>query len=253
MTRPLILGMLLAAVCAAGPALAQSDLQEAVDHLPLRSIGPAVMGGRIADLAVVESKPQIFYVGAATGGLWKTVNHGTTWESLFDDQPTSSIGDVTIAPSNANVVWVGTGEPQNRQSSPWGNGVYKSMDGGRTWTHMGLEDTKHIARIVIHPRNPDVVYVAAVGHLWGPNADRGVFKSTDGGSTWSKILFVDDDTGAIDLAMDPGDPNTLYAAMYQRRRTGWGFNGGGPGSGLYRTFDGGDTWTELTEGLPDGD
>jgi photosystem II stability/assembly factor-like uncharacterized protein len=211
------------------------------------------MGGRIADLAVVESKPQVFYVGAATGGLWKTVNHGTTWEPLFDGQPTSSIGDVTIAPSNTNIVWVGTGEPQNRQSSPWGNGAYKSMDGGRTWAHMGLEDTKHIARIVIHPRNPDVVYVAAVGHLWGANADRGVFKTTDGGSTWSKVLFIDDDTGAIDLAMDPGDPNTLYAAMYQRRRTGWGFNGGGPGSGLYRTLDGGDTWIELTDGLPEGD
>ncbi len=234
-------------------ARAQTALETAISHLEYRGIGPALMGGRIADLAVVESKPQVFYVGTGTGGVWKTVNHGTSWTPLFDDQPTSSIGDVTLDQSNPNLVWVGTGEPQNRQSSGWGNGVYKSTDAGNTWRHMGLEGTNHVGRILIHPRNPDVVYVAAVGDLWGPNDERGVFRTQDGGETWEKVLYIDEHTGAIDLAMDPGDPNTIFAAMYQRRRTGWGFNGGGPGSGLYRTFDGGDSWTELTAGLPEGD
>ncbi|MXX33544.1 MAG: hypothetical protein F4Z50_02165, partial [Gemmatimonadetes bacterium] len=248
-----------AALCAAAaltaptPSTAQTPLETAISHLQYRELGPALMGGRIADLAVVESKPQIFYIATGTGGVWKTENHGTSWTPLFDDQPASSIGDVTIDQSNPNLVWVGTGEPQNRQSSGWGNGVYKSTDAGNTWRHMGLTETKHIGRILIHPRKPDVVYVAAVGDLWGPNEERGVFRTTDGGETWEKVLYIDQHTGAIDLAMDPGDPNTIFAAMYQRQRTGWGFNGGGPGSGLHRTLDGGDTWTELTEGLPDGD
>ena len=235
------------------PATAQTTLETAISHLQYREIGPALMGGRIADLAVVESKPQVFYIATGTGGVWKTENHGTSWTPLFDDQPTSSIGDVTLDQSNPNLVWVGTGEPQNRQSSGWGNGVYKSTDAGNTWRHMGLDATKHIGRILIHPRNPDIVYVAAVGDLWGPNEERGVFRTHDGGETWDNVLHIDEHTGTIDLAMDPGDPNTIFAAMYQRQRTGWGFNGGGPGSGLYRTFDGGDSWTELTEGLPEGD
>ncbi|MCY3698562.1 MAG: glycosyl hydrolase [Gemmatimonadetes bacterium] len=246
-------GLLFGATAGAPAAVAQSALETAISHLEYREIGPALMGGRIADLDVVEAKPQIFYLGTASGGLWKTENHGTSWTPLFDDQPTSSIGDVTLHQANPNLVWVGTGEPQNRQSSPWGNGVYKSTDGGNTWMHMGLEATKHIARILIHPRNPDVVHVAAMGDLWGSNPERGVFRTTDGGESWEKVLYVDDRTGAIDLAMDPADPNTIFAAMYQRQRTGWGFNGGGPGSGLYRTVDGGDNWTELTEGLPEGD
>ena len=234
-------------------ASAQTTLATAISHLEYREIGPALMGGRIADLAVVESRPQVFYIATGTGGVWKTENHGTSWTPLFDDQPVSSIGDVTIDQSNPNLVWVGTGEPQNRQSSGWGNGVYKSTDAGNTWRHMGLDATKHIGRILIHPRNPDIVYVAAVGDLWGPNEERGVYRTHDGGETWEHVLHIDEHTGAIDLAMDPGDPNTIFAAMYQRQRTGWGFNGGGPGSGLYRTFDGGDSWTELTDGLPEGD
>ncbi len=229
------------------------SLAEALSGLEYREIGPALMGGRVSDLAVVESRPQTFFVATGSGGLWKTENHGTSWTPLFDDQPTSSIGDVTIDQSNPNLVWVGTGEPQNRQSSPWGNGVYKSTDGGATWAPMGLEETKHVARILIHPRNPDVVYVAAVGDLWASNPERGVYRSDDGGETWDLVLFVDEHTGAIDLAMDPNDPKTIFAAMYQRRRTGFGFNGGGPGSGLWRTSDGGETWVELTEGLPAGD
>ena len=242
------------APCMANGASAQDTrLQTAVDGLYFRELGPAIMGGRIADIAVVESKTRIFYVGMASGGVWKTTDRGTNFEPIFDDQSTASIGDVTVSQANPNVVWVGTGEPQNRQSSPWGDGVFKSTDGGRSWQHMGLRETRHIARILLHPTNPDIVYIAAVGHLWGPNAERGVYRSSDGGDTWDLVLFVDDHTGAIDLAMDPGDPQTLFAAMYQRRRTGFGFNGGGPGSGIYRTIDGGTSWTELTNGLPEGD
>jgi photosystem II stability/assembly factor-like uncharacterized protein len=253
--RLLVTAVLIVVALAAivDTAIAQTELERAVADLEWRNIGPAIMGGRIADLAVVESDPATFYVGTATGGVWKTTNAGTTWETVFDNESTSSVGDVTVARSNPNIVWVGTGEPQNRQSSPWGNGVYKSTDAGRTWTSMGLTNTHHISRIQIDPRNPDVVYVAAMGHLWGPNPERGVYKTSDGGATWELVLFIDENTGAIDLAMDPGDPETLFAAMYQRQRTGFGFNGGGPGSGLYRTTDGGKNWRELTNGLPEGD
>ena len=255
--------MLAAAFVAAGLLASASHLpaQEASDDpmarataaLEFRTIGPTIMGGRVADLAVVESDPRIFYVGVATGGVWKTENAGITFTHVFKDEETASVGDVTVAPSNPNVVWVGTGEPQNRQSSPWGNGVYRSTDAGRTWTHLGLADTHHISRIQVHPRDPDVAYVAAMGHLWGANPERGVYRTTDGGDSWEQVLFIDDHTGAIDLAMDPADPRTLFVAMYQRQRRAWGYNGGGPGSGIYRTTDGGDSWTELTKGLPEGD
>lgn len=225
----------------------------ATSALEFRAIGPTIMGGRVSDLAVVESDPRVFYVGVATGGVWKTENAGATFEHVFKNEATASVGDVTVAPSNPNVVWVGAGEPQNRQSSPWGNGVYRSTDAGRTWTHLGLENTHHIARIQVHPRDPDVAYVAAVGRLWGANPERGVYRTRDGGETWERVLYVDEDTGVIDLVMDPSDPRTLFAATYQRRRSAWGFNGGGPGSGIHRTTDGGDEWTELAEGLPQGD
>jgi photosystem II stability/assembly factor-like uncharacterized protein len=251
--------LVLAALAGLGATASSAAGQESspfevfLKGLEFRSIGPAAMGGRVADFAADEANPSTFYVGTATGGLWKTTNQGASFESVFDDQPTSSIGDVTLAPSNPDIVWVGTGEPQNRQSSPWGMGVFKSLDGGKTWTHMGLEETRHIARIQIHPTNPEIVYVAAVGHLWGPNPERGIYRTTDGGATWDKVLYVNEHTGAIDLAMDRQDPRILYAAMYQRRRTNFGFIGGGPGSGIYRTRDGGATWEELTEGLPEGD
>ncbi len=223
-----------------------------LDGLKWRCIGPANMGGRIDDFAVIESDPHIIYAGTASGGVWKTTNNGVTWEPIFDDQNTSTIGDVTVAPSNPDIVWVGTGEPNNRQSSSWGDGVYKSTDGGKSWKNMGLQNTHHIGRISIHPTNPDIVYVAALGHLWGPNKERGLFKTEDGGKTWIKPLFIDENTGCVDVAMDLESPNTLYAATYQRRRRGWGFNGGGPGSGLYKTTDGGETWSRLSEGLPSG-
>jgi photosystem II stability/assembly factor-like uncharacterized protein len=218
-----------------------------------REIGPATMGGRVDDYAVVESNPNIVYVATASGGVFKTVNGGISWKPVFDDQPISTIGDVTVSQSEPDVVWVGTGEANNRQSSSWGAGVYKSSDGGKTWNNMGLKDTHHIPRIVIHPSNTNVVYVAAQGHLWGPNEERGVFKTTDGGKTWTKALFIDKDTGVTDLVMDPSNPDTLYAAAYQRRRTAFGMNGGGPGSGIYRTTDGGATWKKLTNGLPKTD
>ena len=223
-----------------------------LDGLEWRNIGPCNMGGRIDDFAIVESNPKIIYAGTASGGIWKTTNNGVTWKPVFDDQVMSTIGDVTVSPSNPDIVWAGTGEPNNRQSSSWGNGVYKSMDGGETWMNMGLQDTHHIGRIVIHPRNPDIVYVAALGHLWGPNKERGLFKTSDGGKTWTNTKFIDENTGFVDVAIDPESPNTLYAAAYQRRRRGWGFNGGGPGSGLYKTTDGGETWILLTNGLPEG-
>ena len=165
---------------------------------------PATMGGRVDDLAVLESNPAVFYVGTATGGLWKTINNGTTWDVLFDDlDDVVSIGDIAINPNDANTVWVGTGENNNRQSGSWGNGVYKSIDGGQTWKHMGLRDSKHIARIIVDPIDHDVVYVAALGSLWGRGGERGVYKTTDGGLTWTSVLFVDDDTGATELVMDP--------------------------------------------------
>lgn len=223
-----------------------------LDRLPWRSVGPANPGGRIDDLAVVESNPRIVYVATASGGVWKTVNNGVTWAPLFDNQNTSSIGDITIAPSNPDIVWVGTGEPNNRQSSSWGDGVYKSTDGGATWKNMGLRDTHHIGRIAIHPADPNIVYVAALGHLWGPNEERGLFKTTDGGLTWTNAKFIDEHTGFVDVVMDPGNPSILYAAAYQRQRKGWGFNGGGLGSGLYKTKDGGQTWELLKNGLPTG-
>jgi photosystem II stability/assembly factor-like uncharacterized protein len=250
-----ILWMIVACSLLLGPMAVNSAAvpQNPTDkfkNLEFREIGPAVMGGRIDDFAVVESNPNIVYVGTASGGVWKTVNNGTTWEPVFDNEGVSTIGDIAIAPSDPSVVWVGSGEPNNRQSSSWGDGIYKSLDGGKTWKSMGLAATHHIGRIVIHPRNPDVVYVAAQGHLWGPNPDRGVYKTTDGGKTWQQVVKINDDTGVSDIAMDPESPDILYAAAYERRRTPFGFNGGGPDSAIYKTTDGGANWKKLTKGLP---
>ena len=210
---------------------AQTNHDAVLKPFKFRNIGPAVMGGRVDDFAVVESDPRIIYVGAAAGGIFKTTNGGTTWEPIFDEVGSPSIGDIALAPNNPAILYAGTGEPNNRQSSSWGSGVYKSMDAGETWKFSGLKDTFHIGRVVVHPTNSDIVYVAALGDLWGPNADRGVFMSTDGGATWNKTLYIDDDTGISDIAIDPESPNVLYAAAYTRRRTVYGYNGGGPKGG----------------------
>jgi photosystem II stability/assembly factor-like uncharacterized protein len=221
-------------------------------ELTLRSIGPAVTGGRIHDVHALPGDASTIWVASATGGLWKTTNRGTTWTPVFDDQPTGTFGVVAPAPSDPDVVWVGTGEQNNRQSSSWGNGVYRSTDGGDTWTHLGLEGTRAIGRILVDPTDPDVALVGAVGNLWAPSSDRGVYRTADGGATWEKVLFVDTLTGVVDMARDGGDPGTVYAAAYQRLRQPWGFNGGGPGGGIYRSTDGGDTWQRSSEGLPSG-
>ena len=222
------------------------------DKLHFRSIGPAIMSGRIADLAVYEKNTSIWYVGAAHGGVWKTTSNGAVLTPIFEDHGLMSIGDVTVSQSNPDVVWVGTGESNNRQSTSWGDGVWKSTDGGKTFTNMGLHESKHINRIIIDPADDNTVLVAATGPLFGPGGERGIYKTTDGGKSWKRVLYVDDETGANDLVMSYTDPHTLYASTYQRRRTSCCVNGGGPGSGIWKSVDGGDTWSRLTSGLPAG-
>ena len=228
-------------------------LESLFDNLKPRAVGPATMGGRTVDFAVYEVDPAIFYAASASGGLLKTVNGGNTWENVFDRQDTVSIGDVAINPADPNVVWVGTGEANNRQSSSWGDGIYKSTDGGKTWTHMGLRQSHHIGRIVINPIDTDIVYVAALGHLWGANRERGIFMTRDGGLSWQHVLAIDENTGVVDIAIDPVNPKTLYAGAYARRRSAFGFNGGGPNGGVFKTVDGGRSWNRLEKGLPEGD
>ena len=227
--------------------------QTPFDSLRFRSIGPAAMGGRIDDVEAVPGDPLTIYVATASGGLWKTTNKGTTWTSIFEHQPVATFGDVAIFGADPRILYVGTGEQNNRQSSSWGNGVYKSTDAGKTWTHLGLERTRHIGRIAIHPTNPDIAWVAAAGNLWSASTERGIYRTTDGGRTWTRTLYVDSLTGATDVVVNPRDPNLLIAATYQRLRTPSGFNGGGPGSALYKSTDGGVSWRQITAGIPAGD
>ncbi|MDH4198102.1 MAG: hypothetical protein OEW05_11875 [Candidatus Aminicenantes bacterium] len=216
-----------------------------------RFIGPFDLGGRCTDIAVPKGSRTVFYAGAATGGVFKTENAGTTWEPLFDDQPTLSIGDIAVAESDANIVYVGTGEANIFRASEAGIGIFKSTDAGQTWTRMGLEGTYTIGRVVIHPTNPEIVYVAAPGHEWTNNPERGVFKTTDGGKTWQKVLFVNDHVGANDLVMDPQNPDTLYAATWNRIRLRWSDPRPGGEDGLFKTTDAGQTWKPINNGLPD--
>lgn len=217
-----------------------------------RHLGPAAFGGRIDDIEAVVGNPRIIFVASASGGVFRSRNNGVTWDATFDAFGTTlSIGDIAIAPSDPNVVWAGTGEPNSRQSSTWGDGVYRSLDGGTTWKHMGLEETQTIGRIAIDPRDPNTVFVAAPGHLWGPNEERGLYRTKDAGRTWQRVLGVDENTGAVDVAIDR-DGRTIYAATYQRRRRAWGMMGNGPGSALWRSLDGGDSWERLSNGLPSG-
>jgi photosystem II stability/assembly factor-like uncharacterized protein len=233
------------------PELAQSLFRD----LAWRNIGPANIAGRVSALDALESNPAVIYLGAASGGVFKTVNAGTTWTPIFEHYGSPNIGAVKVFQANPDIVWVATGESCVRNSVGWGDGIYKSTDGGATFQHMGLTDTHHIAGIVLHPTNPDVVYVAAGGHLWGYNEDRGVFKTEDGGRTWRRLaggLPDDGRTGASDLVMDPTNPDVLYAGMWERIRRPYNFESGGPNGGIYRTADGGRTWTKLTNGLPSG-
>src|SRR3954470_20299651 len=249
---------LIAALLAALPSVYAQSATPAVpvahqfEKLHFRSIGPAIMSGRISDFAVYEKNPAIWYVGTAHGGVWKTRSNGAQLTPIFEQQGLMSIGDVTVSQSNPDVVWVGTGESNNRQSTSWGDGVFKSTDGGKTFQLMGLAKSEHINRILIDANDNNTVLVAATGPLYGPGGDRGVYKTTDGGATWKRVLFVDDETGANDLVMSATDPKTLYASTYQRRRSECCMNGGGTGSGIWKSVDGGDTWTRLSNGLPAG-
>ncbi len=249
--------------------LTESDLK----RISWRSIGPALMAGRVSCMCFEPGNPKTFYVGYASGGLWRTTNRGTTFDPIFDNELTSSIGSVQAVDAPANwkgwskedkkkskkkleeegqgrIIWVGTGEGNGRNSSSWGHGVYRSVDKGQTWEHLGLEDSHDIPAIAVDPRDPDVCYVAALGHLWGTNKMRGVYKTTDGGKNWEPILQIDENTGCVDLRMDPNNPDVLYAAMYMRLRSAFSFKSGGPKGGIYKSTDGGKNWKQLKKGLP---
>jgi photosystem II stability/assembly factor-like uncharacterized protein len=262
--RPILIAVLLisglAAAFAAASAASQAPSAAKFDPalvkgLTFRNLGPFRAGSWVTSFAVPTAPARdhlyTLYVGTRNGGVWKTINAGTTFEPVFEAQAKLSIGDVAVAPSDARIVWVGTGEAYCARSSNPGDGIYKSMDAGKTWTNMGLRDSHHIARVVIHPANPDVVYAAVMGHLFTPNSERGVFKTSDGGRTWNRVLFVNDRIGAVDLVQDPSAPDTLYAAMYEKIRLPWTYEMGGSESAVYKTTDGGKTWSRLA-GLPVG-
>lgn len=246
--------------------LTENDLK----RLPWRSVGPAIMGGRISDMCFAPGDTKTFYVGYATGGVWRTKNHGTTFEPIFDKEVTSAIGAIAVCDAPADwegwdketkksdrlekgkqkILWVGTGEGNGRNSSSWGNGVYRSVNSGKSWEHCGLGESHDIPRLVVDPRNPDVCYVAALGHLWGTNEERGLYKTSDGGKTWDKVLGIDKETGCCDVAIDPKNPDTIYAAFYARLRSAYSFVSGGKKGGLFKSTDGGKTWKQLKKGLP---
>jgi photosystem II stability/assembly factor-like uncharacterized protein len=252
-SRRAFLRVIALSTLGAGVVAAQTPSSSTTDALRFRTIGSAAMSGRFVDLAVYEAQPHVFYAASSTGGLYKTTNNGVSFTALFNNEATHSIGAIALNQRDTSIVWLGTGERANRQSSSWGDGVYKSTDGGATWRNVGLKASAHIGRIVLHPTDANRVFVAAIGQLWGPNPERGLYRTTDGGNTWQQVLKVDENTGVTDVAMHPSNPNVLYAASYQRRRTAFGFNGGGPGSALWKSTDGGDTWQKLTSGLPAGE
>ena len=241
-------------LCMITLASAQKISLDQFKNLKPRSIGPAGMSGRVTAIDALYTNPDLIYLGTASGGVWKTENAGTSWKPVFDDQPILNIGSVAIQQNNPSVVWVGTGEGNPRNSLNIGGGVYKTLDGGKTWKMMGLEKTRNIHRIIIDPANPNTVYLAAIGNPFSEHPERGVYKTTDGGDSWNLVLHTNDTSGCADLVMDPTNPNKLIAAMYQHRRTPWSFNSGGPGSGLYMTIDGGKNWKKLgkDDGIPEG-
>ena len=255
--NPVVLALAGAVPCFADAALAQPAERfpaHAVERIEWRHLGPVNPVGRATDVAVHDARQSTWFVGTAGGGLWRTRNAGTTWQCVFDRHGTVSIGDVAIAPSDPDVVWIGTGEENARNSVQWGDGVYRSTDGGDSWTHVGLFESFQIGHVEIHPRDPNVVFVAALGRLWGSSEERGVYRTRDGGASWERVLYLDDATGCIDVRLHPDDPDTVFACMYERRRDA--FDGNDPAvrfgqhSGLYKSVDGGDNWRELTEGLP---
>ena len=233
----------------------QDFSMDLVKNMKPRNIGPAGMSGRVTAIDAVHSNPDIIYVGTASGGVWKSTSGGIKWQPIFNKEVTASVGALAIQQSNPSVIWVGTGEGNPRNSLNGGYGIYKSLDAGRSWKSMGLEKTRHIHRVIIHPKNPDIVYVAAIGSPWGEHSERGIFKTTDGGKTWKKILFENNKTGAADLVVDPENPNKLIATLWEHKREPWFFNSGGKGSGLHITHDGGNSWKKITakEGFPKGD
>ncbi len=231
----------------------ESLLDSVLASLEFRAIGPAVAGGRIADIAIHPAQPRTWYLAVGSGGVWKSSNAGTTWQPLFDDQISYSIGEITLDPTNPDVVWVGTGENVSGRHVGWGDGLYRSRDGGQSWESMGLKESEHISRILIHPEDSNTLLVAAEGPLWSSGGERGVYRSIDGGQNWTQVLEIDDDTGATDLEFHPTNPSIVYAATYERRRAVWSFLAGGQGSGIYKSEDGGETWREVTKGLPSAD
>src|SRR5450830_358102 len=216
-----------------------------------RMLGP-FRGGRVAAATGVPGRPNDFYFGAVNGGVWKTIDGGRIWTPIFDGQPTASIGAIAVAPSAPDTIYVGSGESTLRDSMGFGNGVYKSTDAGKSWTHLGLDETHHIGKIAVDPKNANVLFVAAIGHLYAPNPERGVFRSTDGGKSWKKVLFKNDNVGAVDVAIDPTDSRVVYASLWNTRRPPWYTYqpSNGPGGGLFKSTDGGTTWHQLTSGLP---
>ncbi|MHB8754403.1 MAG: WD40/YVTN/BNR-like repeat-containing protein [Candidatus Acidiferrales bacterium] len=248
----MVIGLLMVALFGTVGLFAQTLDTSLWSGMKWRSIGP-FRGGRVETVVGIPGNPDVYYFGAVAGGVWKTTDAGRSWHPMFDKEPIASIGAIAIDPRDHNVVYVGTGEPCLRGNISFGNGMYKSLDGGHTWTHVGLDDTRHISKVLIDPQNPNTIFVAAIGHAYGPNEQRGVFRSTDAGKTWQKVLYKDDKTGAVDLVFDPANSHILYAALYQEIRTPWGFTSGGPGSGIYKSEDGGTTWKQLTgHGLPEG-
>jgi photosystem II stability/assembly factor-like uncharacterized protein len=250
----LLLVCLLAIPCTAAEEEETSKgmTAKAFEGLELRSLGPALMSGRIADIAIHPIDFSIWYVGVGSGGVWKTTNSGTTWKPIFDDETSYSIGSVVLDPSNPETVWVGTGENVGGRHVAFGDGVYRSDDGGASWKNMGLKDSQHISEIIVDPDDSNTVYVASQGPLWSPGGERGLFKTTDGGATWTNVLSDGEWTGVTDVVMDSRDPRVLYAATWQHHRTVAAVIDGGPETAIYRTNDGGANWTELTEGLPKG-
>ncbi len=231
----------------------KSPLASALAGFKFREIGPAFTSGRITDIVVHPEHKSTWYVTAASGGVWKTTNSGTTWTPIFDGEGSYSIGSITLDPNDPNVIWVGSGENNSQRSVSYGDGVYKSLDGGKSWENKGLVDSEHIGRIVVDPRDSNVVYVAAQGPLWRSGGDRGLYKTTDGGENWEKVLEISDHTGVNEVWMDPRDPDVLYASSYQRRRRTWTLIDGGPESAIYKSTDAGANWTKLESGIPSED